>query len=237
MLDRSLLRTRELAIRASVGGSRGAAGPPVAGRGDGDRRRRRRARAAGARSRGVARIPPPIPADALPYWLDYSDRLARTGRADWRLAALTVLVFALVPALQASKTDVIAVSEGWRTIELAGPPPHPGDHVPRGADRAVRRAAGALRGRPAQRRTGPGLGRHLRPPRHHHRDRHAAGRDVPDAGGPRRVLRHPARSPSWSPAFAAAALTTTVPLSGGESRSLTIDGKSFDRREDETATR
>src|SRR4029453_10609841 len=56
-----------------------------------------------------------IPADALPYWFDYS--------LDWRVltaligvSAATVLVFALVPAIQASRTDVLTVlKEGGRS--------------------------------------------------------------------------------------------------------------------------
>ena len=135
----------------------------------------------------------PIPADALPYWLDYS--------IDWRVlaaligvSALTVLVFALVPALQASKTDVDRGVEGWRTLGLAGPAPHPGDRVPRGADRAVRRAAGTLRGNVARPEQAPGLGHHLRSQRYPHGVGHAPCGVLPDAGGPGRVLRHPDRA-------------------------------------------
>jgi predicted permease len=114
MIDRSLLRTRELAIRASVGGTAGRLvrqllieGMVMAGAGA----------AVGllvatALVRGFRRL---IPADALPYWLEYS--------IDWRVLAaligvsvLTVLVFALVPALQASRTNVIAVlKDGGRS--------------------------------------------------------------------------------------------------------------------------
>ena len=107
MLDRSLLRARELAIRASVGGSRtrllrqllvegvvlatlGASVGLLVAVG------------------GIRVFRRAIPSDALPYWFDYS--------IDWRvLAALigvsaaTVLVFALVPAIQASRTDVVTV--------------------------------------------------------------------------------------------------------------------------------
>jgi predicted permease len=113
MLDRALLRARELAIRASVGGSRTrllrqllveAAVIATFGAGVG------LLVAIG----GIRVFRRAIPSDALPYWFDYS--------IDWRvLAALigvsagTVLVFALVPAIQASRTDVLTVlKEGGR---------------------------------------------------------------------------------------------------------------------------
>ena len=107
MLDRSLLRARELAIRTSVGGSRSrllrqllVEGAVLAAAGGG---------LGLLVATGAIRIfRAAIPGDALPYWLDYS--------IDWRvLSALvavsvgTVLVFALVPAIQASRTDVLLV--------------------------------------------------------------------------------------------------------------------------------
>jgi predicted permease len=107
MLDRALLRARELAIRASVGGSRTrllrqllVEGVVIATCGAG----------VGllVAVGGIRVFRRAIPSDALPYWFDYS--------IDWRvLAALvgvsaaTVLVFALVPAIQASRTDVVTV--------------------------------------------------------------------------------------------------------------------------------
>ena len=107
MFDRSVLRSRELAIRASVGGSRGrlfqqllaeSAAIAVAGAAVG------LLVAVG----GVRVFRTAIPGDALPYWLDYS--------VDWRVLAaligvsmLTVLVFGLVPSIRASKSDVITV--------------------------------------------------------------------------------------------------------------------------------
>ena len=107
MLDRSLLRARELAIRASVGGSRLrlvrqllAEGAAIAASGA----------AVGllVAIGGIRVFRSAIPSDALPYWFDYS--------IDWRVltaliavSALTVLLFALLPAIQASRTDIIAV--------------------------------------------------------------------------------------------------------------------------------
>ena len=107
MLDRSLLRARELAIRTSIGGSRSrllrqllVEGAVLAAAGGG----MGLLVATGA----IRTFRAAIPADALPYWLDYS--------IDWRvLSALiavsagTVLVFALVPAIQASRADVLLV--------------------------------------------------------------------------------------------------------------------------------
>jgi putative ABC transport system permease protein len=114
MIDRSLLRTRELAIRASVGGTAGrlvrqllVEGMVMAGAGA----------ALGllvaiGLVRGFRRL---IPADALPYWLEYSID-ERVLAALIGVSALTVLVFALVPALQASKTNVIGVlKDGGRS--------------------------------------------------------------------------------------------------------------------------
>jgi predicted permease len=113
MVDRSLLRTRELSIRAAVGGTATrlvrqllVEGVTLA--------------AAGAAvgllvsMAGVRAFRTLIPADALPYWVDYS--------LDWRVLAaligvsgLTVMVFALVPAIQASRTDVVAaIKNGGR---------------------------------------------------------------------------------------------------------------------------
>jgi putative ABC transport system permease protein len=130
MLDRSLLRARELAIRTAVGGSRSrllrqllVEGAVLAAAGGG---------LGLLVATGAIRIfRAAIPGDALPYWLDYS--------IDWRvLSALiavsagTVLVFALVPAIQASRTDVLLVLKDgggstrrgrrrmWATVFLAG---------------------------------------------------------------------------------------------------------------------
>ena len=107
MLDRSLLRARELAIRASVGGSRTrllrqllVEGMVIATFGAG----------VGllVAVGGIRVFRRAIPSDALPYWFDYSiDR--RVLAALIAVSAATVLVFALVPAIQASRTDVVTV--------------------------------------------------------------------------------------------------------------------------------
>jgi putative ABC transport system permease protein len=114
MLDRSLLRARELAIRASVGGSRTrllrqllVEGLVIAAFGAGT--------GLVVAIGGIRVFRRAIPGDALPYWFDYS--------IDWRVltalvgvSAATVLVFALVPAIQASRTDVLTVlKDGGRS--------------------------------------------------------------------------------------------------------------------------
>ena len=117
MLDRSTRRARELAIRASIGGSRGrllrqllAEGVALAAVGTG---------VGLLVAIGAIRIfRSAIPAGVLPYWFDYS--------MDWRVvaalvgvAAMTVLIFALVPAIRASKTDVIGVLKIGRSPSVA----------------------------------------------------------------------------------------------------------------------
>ena len=104
VLATSLRRTREIAIRSSLGASRRRVmrqllteGVLLAGAGG--------VAGLGVALAGVRVFRSAIPAQVLPYWFDYS--------VDWRvLAALvsvsfgTVLLFALLPAIRASKADV-----------------------------------------------------------------------------------------------------------------------------------
>jgi putative ABC transport system permease protein len=119
MIARSTLRTRELAIRASLGAGRrrivgqmltesvvlaalgGAMGIAVS-------------------LAGVRLFRSAIPENTLPYWVDYSMDL-RVVAALLSVAAATVLIFGLVPALQVSRTDVNSVlKDGGRSGTATG---------------------------------------------------------------------------------------------------------------------
>jgi predicted permease len=224
MLDRSLLRGRELAIRTSVGGTRRrlvrqllVEGAVIAASG-----------AAVGLLVGIAGVRgfrAAIPGDALPYWFDYS--------VDWRVlavligvAALTVFVFALVPAIQASRTDVIAVlKDGGRSNS-------PGRRrflAPMFLAAQLALAVVLLAHFAVNLRSGgPGPASDVI---FDDRAIVTATLTLPAATFPTPASRSAFYGTLLGrlrgvPAFAAAALTTTVPLSGGESRNLTIDGKS-----------
>ena len=104
MLAHSTGRAREFAIRTSLGASRRRIlrqllieGVVLAGAGA--------AVGFGVSVGGVRLFRSAIPADALPYWMDYSVD-ARVIAALAAVSLLTVLLFALLPALHASKSDV-----------------------------------------------------------------------------------------------------------------------------------
>jgi putative ABC transport system permease protein len=115
MLDRSLHRTRELAIRTSLGASRMrlvrqllieatllAVIGGVAGLGLG--------------IVGVRAFRRAMPENALPYWFDYTID-ARVLAALVVVSAGTVLIFGLVPAFSASKTEITQVLKAGAPIE------------------------------------------------------------------------------------------------------------------------
>ena len=129
MLAHTAQRTRELAIRAALGASRGRVvrqllieGSLLAALGG--------ALGLGFALAGLQVFRAAIPADALPYWLDYSlDRRVLTMLV--AVSALTILIFALIPAMKASRTDVNSIikdggsrktgraRQGWATMFLA----------------------------------------------------------------------------------------------------------------------
>jgi predicted permease len=119
MMARAARRTRELAIRVSLGASRfriigqllaesvvlAALGGIVA---------------IVVSLLGVRAFRSAIPDNTLPYWIDYTMD-ARVFGALLVVAFATVLVFGLVPALQSSKTDVNRVlKDGGRTGTATG---------------------------------------------------------------------------------------------------------------------
>jgi len=222
MLDRSLLRARELAIRASVGGTR--------------RRLVRQLLVEGAVIAasaaatgllfgivGIRAFRSAIPGDALPYWFDYS--------VDWRVlaaligvSALTVFVFALVPAIQASRTDVVAVlKDGGRSNT-------PGRRRILASTFLAAQLALAVvllaHFAVNLRSGGPGLASDgiFDDP-----DIITATITLPAATFPTPASRSAFYDTLLGrlrgvPAFAGAAFASTAPLSPGESRTLTIDG-------------
>ena len=113
MLAHSIGRAREFAIRTSLGASRRRIlrqllieGVVLAGAGA--------IVGFGVSLASVRVFRSAIPANALPYWMDYSVD-ARVIAALVLVALCTVVLFALLPALQASKADVNAIlKEGGR---------------------------------------------------------------------------------------------------------------------------
>jgi putative ABC transport system permease protein len=107
LMARALHRTRELAIRTALGAGRmrvvrqllieGALLAALSG-----------VLGLGFALAGVRIFGSAIPADTLPYWIDYSPD-ARVIAVLMAVSALTIVVFALVPAVKASRTDVIGV--------------------------------------------------------------------------------------------------------------------------------
>jgi putative ABC transport system permease protein len=130
MLGRGVERTREMAIRTSLGATRGRVfrqllmeGLVLAGLGG--------LAGAGVAVTGVRLFRSAMPENALPYWYDYSIDL-RIVAALVGVTVLTVLIFALLPAIPASRPDVNQVLKAggrgmagsrttrrWTTVFLA----------------------------------------------------------------------------------------------------------------------
>jgi putative ABC transport system permease protein len=107
MLARGLGRTREIAIRTSLGATRLRVfrqllmeGVVLAGLGG--------LGGLGVAAVGVRLFRSAMPENALPYWFDYSLDL-RIVAALVSVSVLTVLIFAVLPAIQVSKPDVAHV--------------------------------------------------------------------------------------------------------------------------------
>ncbi|MGH9308125.1 MAG: FtsX-like permease family protein, partial [Vicinamibacterales bacterium] len=114
MLARSARRARELAIRTSIGASRRRVmrqllieGAVLAALGG--------LAGLGVAVAGVRLFSAAIPDQVLPYWFDYSVDV-RVLAALIGVSAASVFLFALLPALQASKSDVtLVLKDGGRT--------------------------------------------------------------------------------------------------------------------------
>ena len=129
MLSRTTRRAREIAIRSSLGASRrrvvrqllieGSVLATIGG-----------SLGLGVAIGGLQLFRSAIPENALPYWIDYSpDATVITALVS--VSAATVIVFALLPAMQASKTDINRVLKDggrgtggraiprWTTVFLA----------------------------------------------------------------------------------------------------------------------
>ena len=230
MLDRSLLRARELAIRASVGGSRRrllrqllVEGLVIAGFGAGIGRF--------VAIGGVRVFRRAIPADALPDWFDY---------LDWRV----------LTALTASRRPRSSCSRSSR------PSRHPDrrPHRPEGGRTFGRRrpqAGVATMFLAAQLALAVVLLAHLavnvrpigqgRPPTPSSTIRKSSLRRLRCRPPRTRRRRHlhsttAARAPSRCEQPGSAAIASTLPASGGEPREVVIDGKRGPDQGDEQTT-
>ena len=114
MLGRTSRRAREIAVRSSLGASRmrlvrqllieGCVLAAIGG-----------AVGLGLAAAGVRLFRSAIPENALPYWVNYSPD-ARVITALVAVSFVTVLVFALLPAVHASRTDINrTLKDGGRT--------------------------------------------------------------------------------------------------------------------------
>jgi putative ABC transport system permease protein len=117
MLSRGLTRLHEIALRRALGASRARVVRQLCIEGAAIALLAAAAGLAMAMA-GVRIFRFGIPTDALPYWNEYSIDL-RVLLVLAGVAAVTVLVFALLPALQCSKPDVnLELKEGGHTAAL-----------------------------------------------------------------------------------------------------------------------